>query len=100
MIPKGWELFWVLFGLLGQAAFSARFLVQWIVSERKRESVVPPVFWYLSLAGGLILFIYAIYKRDVVFIIGQGSGVIVYVRNLVLIHRKKRETCNPAPACS
>ncbi len=101
MIPKGgWELFWVLFGLLGQAAFSARFIVQWIVSERKRESVVPTAFWYLSLAGGLILFIYAIYKRDVVFVIGQGSGVVVYVRNLVLIYRKKRASCTTAPACS
>ncbi|MCX8044397.1 MAG: lipid-A-disaccharide synthase N-terminal domain-containing protein [Desulfobacterota bacterium] len=87
---KGWELFWVLFGFLGQAAFSARFLVQWIVSERKRESVVPVSFWYLSLIGGLILFLYAIYKRDPVFIVGQGSGVIVYIRNLVLIYRKQR----------
>jgi len=81
---------WVLFGLLGQAAFSARFLVQWIVSERKGESVVPVVFWYLSLLGGLILTIYALYKKDIVFIIGQGSGVIVYLRNLVLIYRKRK----------
>jgi len=82
---------WVLFGFLGQAAFSARFLVQWIVSERKGESVVPVAFWYLSLVGGLILTIYAIYKHDPVFIVGQGSGVIVYLRNLVLISRKQKK---------
>lgn len=81
---------WVVFGFVGQAAFSARFLLQWIVSERKGESVVPVAFWYLSLVGGLILTIYAIYKHDPVFIVGQGAGVIVYLRNLVLIHRKKK----------
>jgi len=90
MTLHGWELFWVGFGFLGQAAFSARFLVQWIVSEKKGESVVPVAFWYLSLIGGLILTIYAIYKRDPVFIVGQGSGVIVYLRNIVLIQRKKQ----------
>jgi lipid-A-disaccharide synthase-like uncharacterized protein len=82
---------WVLFGLLGQLAFSLRFIVQWLVSERRKESVVPVVFWYLSLVGGSILFIYAIYKRDIVFIIGQGSGLIVYIRNLVLISRRKKK---------
>lgn len=80
---------WVIFGLLGQAAFSARFLVQWIVSEKKRESVIPVAFWYLSLVGGVVLLIYAIYKQDPVFIIGQGSGVVVYLRNLVLIKKKE-----------
>ena len=87
---------WVLFGFLGQAAFSARFLVQWIVSEKKGESTIPVVFWYLSLVGGVILFVYAVYKRDLVFIVGQGSGVIVYLRNLILIKRKKPD--QPAPA--
>ena len=79
---------WVLFGFLGQAAFSARFIVQWIVSEKKKESTIPVVFWYLSLIGGLILFVYAIKKEDPVFIIGQGSGLIVYIRNLILIRKK------------
>ena len=82
---------WVLFGFLGQAAFSARFIVQWIVSEKNRESTIPVVFWYLSLVGGLILFIYAIYKKDPVFVIGQGSGLFVYIRNLVLIKKKESQ---------
>jgi lipid-A-disaccharide synthase-like uncharacterized protein len=81
--------YWVLFGLLGQVAFSLRFIVQWMVSERRKESVVPVAFWYLSLLGGMILFVYALYKQDIVFIIGQGSGLVVYVRNLVLISKKK-----------
>jgi lipid-A-disaccharide synthase-like uncharacterized protein len=83
---------WVLFGFLGQAAFSARFIVQWIVSEKNRESTIPVVFWYLSLVGGLILFIYAIYKKDPVFVIGQGSGLFVYIRNLVLIKKKESQS--------
>ena len=82
---------WVLFGFLGQAAFSARFIVQWIVSEKNKESTIPVVFWYLSLVGGLILFIYAIYKKDPVFVIGQGSGLFVYIRNLVLIKKKESQ---------
>ena len=80
---------WVLFGFLGQAAFSARFIVQWIVSEKNKESTIPVVFWYLSLVGGLILFVYAIYKKDPVFVIGQGSGLFVYIRNLILIRKKQ-----------
>ena len=82
---------WVLFGFLGQAAFSARFIVQWIVSEKNKESTIPVVFWYLSLGGGLILLVYAIYKKDPVFVIGQGSGLFVYIRNLVLIKKKQSQ---------
>jgi lipid-A-disaccharide synthase-like uncharacterized protein len=81
--------YWVLFGLLGQLAFSLRFIVQWLVSEGRKESVVPVAFWYLSLVGGAILLVYAIYKQDIVFILGQGSGLIVYIRNLVLISKKR-----------
>ena len=80
---------WVIFGLLGQAIFALRFIVQWLASEKKQESHIPIVFWYFSLVGGVILCIYAIYKQDIVFIIGQSTGLIVYVRNLVLIHKKK-----------
>jgi lipid-A-disaccharide synthase-like uncharacterized protein len=80
---------WVLFGFLGQLVFAMRFIVQWIVSERKKESVVPLAFWYLSISGGFILFIYAIYKKDPVFMLGQASGLIVYARNLMLIMKKK-----------
>ena len=78
---------WIAIGLLGQALFSARFLVQWIASERKGQSVVPRPFWYFSAGGGLMLLIYAIYRHDPVFILGQGAGLFVYARNLYFIHR-------------
>ena len=79
------EHVWLVFGLLGQACFSARFLVQWIASERRRQSVVPVHFWYFSVGGGLMLFAYAIYRQDPVFILGQAAGLVVYGRNLVLL---------------
>ena len=82
-----WDQVWLGIGLLGQALFSARFLVQWIASERRRRSVVPRAFWYFSIGGGLTLLAYAIYRRDPVFILGQGAGLFVYARNLWLIHR-------------
>ena len=81
---------WLAVGLLGQACFSARFLVQWIASERRRESVVPVYFWHLSLVGGVILLAYAIHRRDPVFILGQSAGLAVYLRNLYLIARRDR----------
>lgn len=81
------ELLWVLFGLFGQLMFTGRFLVQWIASERAKRSVVPVFFWYFSLAGGVILLSYAIYRRDPVFILGQSLGVFIYLRNLVLIRK-------------
>ena len=84
------EKFWLAVGLLGQAFFSARFLVQWIASERKKESVVPVAFWFFSIGGGLTLLFYAIYRQDPVFILGQGAGLFVYLRNLFLIRRKER----------
>ena len=80
-IPFGW----LALGFIGQAMFSARFLVQWIASERKRASVVPTAFWWLSLAGGVFLLAYAIHRRDPVFILGQSGGLLVYGRNLVLL---------------
>jgi lipid-A-disaccharide synthase-like uncharacterized protein len=81
------EHVWLAVGLLGQAFFSARFLVQWIASERRKQSVVPVHFWYFSVGGGLILLAYAIYRQDPVFIIGQGAGLFVYARNLYFIRR-------------
>ena len=77
--------FWIVLGLFGQLLFSARFLIQWYASERARRSVVPDAFWYFSIAGGLVLFIYACIRRDPVFIIGQGSGLLIYARNLHLL---------------
>lgn len=81
------ELWWVMFGLAGQLMFTGRFLVQWIASERARKSVIPVAFWYFSMAGGLVLLSYAIYRRDPVFILGQSLGVFIYARNLWFIHR-------------
>jgi lipid-A-disaccharide synthase-like uncharacterized protein len=68
-----------------------RFLVQWIASERARASVIPVAFWFLSIGGGLLLFIYALYRRDPVFIVGQGFGLLVYVRNLYFIKINVRQ---------
>ena len=79
------EIFWLILGLLAQLLFSARFLVQWIASERARRSIVPTSFWLLSIVGGLLLLCYAIWRRDPVFILGQSMGVCIYARNLVLI---------------
>ena len=84
------EFWWVAFGLFGQLMFTGRFIVQWIASERAKKSVVPLAFWYLSMAGGLILLAYAIYRRDIVFILGQSTGVFIYARNLWLIHKDRR----------
>jgi lipid-A-disaccharide synthase-like uncharacterized protein len=69
--------------------FSCRFLIQWITSERRKRSVVPILFWWFSLAGGLCLLSYAIHRRDPVFILGQSAGLVVYIRNLVLIRRRR-----------
>jgi lipid-A-disaccharide synthase-like uncharacterized protein len=81
--------FWLVFGLVAQFLFFMRFIVQWIASERRKESYIPIQFWYLSLTGGLGLLIYSIKIGDPVFILGQSVGVFVYTRNLILIHRKK-----------
>ena len=77
-------------GCFVRAFFSSRFLVQWIASERKKESVIPVSFWFFSIGGGTTLLIYAIYRQDPVFILGQGAGLLVYLRNLYLIRRKQR----------
>jgi lipid-A-disaccharide synthase-like uncharacterized protein len=82
--------FWMIIGFLGQAIFTARFLVQWVVSEKKRDSVVPVAFWWLSLFGGMTLLSYAISRRDPVIIVGQGMGLVVYVRNLMLVGKARR----------
>jgi lipid-A-disaccharide synthase-like uncharacterized protein len=78
---------WLAFGLLGQAAFFSRFLVQWVASERSGRSYVPLAFWYLSLLGSLILLIYAIHRAEPVFLLGYLPNSVVYIRNLVLIRR-------------
>lgn len=82
--------FWAAFGLLAQLAFTARFVVQWIASERRGKSVMPLAFWYLSLGGSTGLFVYALARADPIFILGQSLGSIIYLRNLTLIYRERR----------
>lgn len=84
------EFLWVCLGFGAQLMFSARFLVQWIASERARSSIMPVAFWWLSICGGLTLLTYAIYRKDPVFIMGQSMGVFIYTRNLWLIYRTKK----------
>ena len=84
------QTFWLGLGFLAQALFSARFLVQWIASERAGKSIVPDLFWYLSIVGSALLLAYAIYRRDPVFILGQSTGLFIYGRNLYLIRHEKR----------
>jgi len=87
--------FWIAFGFIGQFFFFMRFLWQWIVSERQGKSVIPVAFWYFSIMGSLILLTYAIQRRDPVFIVGQSTGTLIYVRNLILIYREKRAGRSP-----
>lgn len=86
------DAIWLIVGLLGQLAFTARFIVQWVASERAKASVMPVAFWYLSIIGGLVVLAYGIHKLDLVIILGQLPGVVVYSRNLWLIHKGKRAT--------
>jgi lipid-A-disaccharide synthase-like uncharacterized protein len=82
---------WLIIGLLGQLMFTARFVVQWIASERAGKSIVPITFWYFSILGGLIVLAYGIHKLEPVIILGQLPGVVIYSRNLWLIHKGKRD---------
>ena len=81
---------WAWVGLIAQALFTGRFLVQWLASERAGKSVIPFSFWILSISGGLLLLVYALYRRDPVFILGQGFGVVIYLRNLVFVLRERK----------
>ncbi|NOZ12023.1 MAG: hypothetical protein GXO69_00070 [Acidobacteria bacterium] len=84
--------FFVTLGFVAQGVFASRFIVQWIASEREKRSVIPMAFWYLSFCGGLLLTVYAIYRKDPVFILGQASGLIVYSRNIILRWREARQS--------
>jgi lipid-A-disaccharide synthase-like uncharacterized protein len=77
--------FWLAFGLVAQLAFAARFLVQWIMSERAGKSVVPMAFWFFSVAGGTMTLIYGLVKREPIIIFGQLLSNVIYVRNIMLI---------------
>jgi lipid-A-disaccharide synthase-like uncharacterized protein len=80
---------WVALGFLAQALFSMRFLVQWIASERAGRSIIPTAFWLFSIGGGVLLFAYSLYRKDPVFIAGQGLGLFIYVRNLYFVMRER-----------
>tara|TARA_Y200000002_G_scaffold79229_1_gene62391 strand:+ start:897 stop:1190 length:294 start_codon:yes stop_codon:yes gene_type:complete len=84
------EIIFLIIGFFGQALFASRFIFQWIFSEKKGESVIPIQFWYLSIFGGIFLLTYAIFRKDPVIITGQLFGIIIYIRNLVLIYRKNK----------
>lgn len=83
---------WVGLGFLGQAAFSGRMLLQWFVSERRRESIVTIGFWWMSLVGGAILFTYFVWRQDIVGVLGQSTGVVIYARNIRLHYKKLRRS--------
>lgn len=85
------ETIWLIVGFTAQAMFSARFLIQWIASERVRRSVVPETFWYFSFAGGAMLLAYAIHRADPVFMLGQAFGLVVYARNIWFLWKAKAD---------
>jgi lipid-A-disaccharide synthase-like uncharacterized protein len=91
---------WAAIGFLGQALFASRFLVQWIHAERVGRSEIPLIFWFLSLGGGAILLFYAVHIANIVFIVGQSTGLLVYVRNLHLIFRERRRLAAAAGQAS
>ena len=92
------NLLWITIGLGGQTAFFGRMLVQWVVSEKRRESVVPTLFWWLSLGGGICLFAYFVWRVDFVGVLGQSTGIVIYARNLRLISKQKRRAARAADA--
>jgi len=94
--PKFQLDFWLIFGFIGQAMFTMRFIVQWIASERKKESVIPISFWYFSLIGGLVVLFYAIHRMDPVFILAYLPGNFIYFRNLYFIYKKKQRSARVA----
>jgi lipid-A-disaccharide synthase-like uncharacterized protein len=89
------ELVWISVGFIAQFLFSMRFIVQWLATEKARASIIPETFWYFSMAGGVMLLAYAIYRVDPVFILGQAAGLVIYARNIYFIWLGKRE---PSPA--
>jgi lipid-A-disaccharide synthase-like uncharacterized protein len=86
------KMIWLIIGFVGQGIFSLRFIVQWIASEKEKKSIIPVLFWHLSIAGSLVLLIYSIHQKDPVFILGQLAGSVIYIRNLVLIWKEKKQS--------
>ena len=89
------EIIWIVIGLAGQMLFASRMLVQWIASERQKQSVIPVAFWWLSLSGGIVLIAYFVHRRDIVGILGQFLPLVIYLRNLYLICRHKKAQFEP-----
>ena len=89
------EALWICIGLIGQILFFMRFFVQWLASEKERRSVIPPAFWYFSLAGGAVLLCYAMWRADPIFVLGQACGLVIYGRNLYFLAERSR-TAVPA----
>lgn len=81
---------WIAVGLGGQVCFFGRMLIQWVMSEKRRASIIPPLFWWLSFFGGVALFSYFVWRKDVVGVLGQSTGIVIYARNLRLIHKQNR----------
>ena len=88
------EQIWLIVGFIGQTVFASRFLIQWVVSERASKSIIPNIFWWISLAGSMILLSYAIHKVDPVFIVGQSCGFLIYSRNIYLIKKEGKNKKN------
>lgn len=93
-ITSWFSMVWVAIGLGGQVVFSCRFLIQWIVSEREKKSVIPEIFWWFSFVGGVCLFTYFVWRQDIVGVLGQSTGVVIYARNLRLIRKEKRRAAS------
>ena len=85
------EIIFLIIGFLGQGIFASRFIFQWLYSEKRGESAIPVIFWYLSIFGGLGLLTYAIFRKDPVIIVGQLFGILIYLRNLILIYNKRKK---------
>lgn len=88
------ETLWLGIGFLGQGLFFMRFFIQWLASEKARRSVIPDLFWYFSLSGGAVLLCYAIYRQDPVFILGQGTGLLIYLRNIYFLRKASGENAS------
>ncbi|MGA3068148.1 MAG: lipid-A-disaccharide synthase N-terminal domain-containing protein [Tepidisphaeraceae bacterium] len=93
-------LFWLTVGFVGQLLFTGRFVVQYIASERKKKSVVPPVFWWFSLIGSLILLSYFLWRRDPIGLLGQAFGSFIYLRNILWIRNESRPSVLTVPEAS
>ena len=93
------EMVWLFVGLSGQAMFSARWLIQWFITEKSRRSTMPDTFWYLSLLGGLLVFAYGIHRMDPVILLGQ-FGIIIYARNLFFIRQEKQTPGHASPGAA